>query len=149
MNNYTMGFEFLKETLQHTSFLQINFIVALIFIIITLLIITRDIEKWKLLALPVSILWEIIGVPVHLLILISAGIMFAIEILSLTQIGNLAEALTKTFTKSSENKQQTMMTNLKTALKSKTEENRLNKKLARGYKKTKKAVKMLNLPGVK
>lgn len=89
------GFELLNNTFTNTSIVNINWIVSIIFVIFTLLIITRDVNKWKTLALPVTILWHIIGIKPSFILYAITGIIFIVNILSIELIGNILEVINK------------------------------------------------------
>jgi hypothetical protein len=97
------GFELLTSALADTTIFNISWIISLIFVFFTLLIITRDVNKWKSLAFPVTILWHIVGITPSFLFYILTGMIFVIDALSLQAIGNVLGAVVNT-TKEATNK---------------------------------------------
>ena len=87
------GFGLLNSVLTDTLVFNISWIISIVFVFFTLLIITRDINKWKTLAFPVTILWHIVGITPSFLFYIVTGIMFIVDALSLETIGNVLGAI--------------------------------------------------------
>lgn len=83
-----------KEVILGTNILGVEWIISIIIVIITLALITLNLQKWKTLALPVTVGWYIIGITPSYLWLIGTGIIFVIETLSIKVLGNTIEAIT-------------------------------------------------------
>lgn len=86
---YTPDYSLITEGFTYTWISGTKLIIPLILILLVMVFITRDVEKWKILALPVAILIRIMGVPTSILILIGAGIIFVIEVASTQVVGNI------------------------------------------------------------
>lgn len=83
------GFDLIKNAIINTHILGIDWIISIPIIIITLLIITREYNKWKTLALPVMIGWHIIGIPQSVILYLVSSMLLAVDTMSLTQLGEL------------------------------------------------------------
>ena len=90
---YTPDFTAIKEAMTQTWSLGAEWVIPIIIGLLVMALITKDIEKWKILALPIFTLQRIMGMPVHFLLMTIAGGLFALEVLSTQTIGNI---LTKT-----------------------------------------------------
>lgn len=91
--NITTGLELLKNSVENITIFGISDIAPTALIPIICVMITRDIQKWKILAFPVTILLHIIGIEQNLLVMIIAGMMFVIENVSLQLIGELLDVV--------------------------------------------------------
>lgn len=86
---YTPDFTAIKEALTQTWTLGTEWLIPLVIAILVMAVLTRDTDKWKILALPIFVLERIIGIPVHFVLMSVAGIIFVIEALSTQVVGNL------------------------------------------------------------
>lgn len=93
---YNVTTQLFSETLTNTNYLNADWLIPLILIVITLAMITRRISDWVTLSFPISIMYSALGLRVHLLILTFTAVMFAVRVLStelLTQavsyVGNI------------------------------------------------------------
>lgn len=98
MPNETLAYDLIKNSFIHTNIAGAEWIIPLIMIVVSLFIITRDIEEWKTLGFLVSVTLYTAGLRVHILILVGTGIIFAINSLSLTMIGNTIGAVSRSIT---------------------------------------------------
>ena len=89
------NFDLFTEAFTETWVVGTYWVIPLILVFITLLIITRDFEKWKILAFPVCVMWTVAGVPISPIILVITAIVCAIEALSIQVIGNKIMAFRK------------------------------------------------------
>lgn len=89
------GYDFLTEMFQNTLVFNLEWLVATIVIIITLVLISRITSNWKILAYPVTIMWDIAGLKPNMLIYIITAILFVINALSLETIGSVLGKFTK------------------------------------------------------
>lgn len=89
------GFELISNVFTRTTVFGIDWIIPTIVIILTLIIITRDVNKWKTLALPVSAAWYIIGLKTSPVILVGAGLVMIMELISIETLGNLLDTVTE------------------------------------------------------
>ena len=96
---YTPDFSLFESGYGLTRVLAIEWIVPLILTFLAMAFITRDVEKWKILALPMMTLMFIFGLPVSPFLLMLAGLVFVIEIISTQVLGNTIEFLRKRVTK--------------------------------------------------
>lgn len=86
---YTPDFTAIKEALTQTWTLGTEWIIPLVIALLVMAVITKDTDKWKILALPVFALERIIGMPVHFILITIAGILFVVETMSTQVVGNL------------------------------------------------------------
>lgn len=77
-----------------TSFFGADWLLALIIIGLSMLLVTRDLNDWKTLALPMSLMWMLAGLHVNLLIIITTSIFFAIDVLSTKTLGTVLSSVT-------------------------------------------------------
>lgn len=91
----SVAYTWLSDVFQPNLF-QIDWLVTLIFIILTMLLITRDFQKWQILFLPVTIFWHILGLQPSIIIYAIGAIMFAVHALSLEILGQLVQGVGKT-----------------------------------------------------
>lgn len=114
------------QTFQQTSIFGFVELISIPIIIISLALITRDLQKWKTLAFPVAVGWYISGIRMHFLILIILALMFIIEVISLQTLGNILDTITTRATTGIKNmKEDKTITRLKAKTKSKIETNML------------------------
>lgn len=92
-SNITVAYDMLKGSITQVNVFGISWIIPTIIIVITLVLITRDIQKWKILTLPVSILYYLVGIKTSWVIMFAAAIIFAVESLSIQAIGNIADII--------------------------------------------------------
>jgi len=95
---YTPDWSYMTDAFKNTYILGSGWILPLIMTFIVIIMITRDINKWKILMFPFLVLWNIIGIPVNLVIMIFAGLVFVIEALSTEMGGNLLTSITEKIT---------------------------------------------------
>lgn len=88
----TVDFSLFTSLFSHSTFFGLSWFVALLITMISLPMITKDPEKWKVLFLPVSLCWLIAGVNVHVIMLIIATLIFVQESIGLQTIGNVAKS---------------------------------------------------------
>lgn len=77
------GIELFKSAYLDTTIFSVDFILPTIIILLSLLFITREINAWKTLALPVSFAWLTAGVQTTFLFYVVATIIFVIDTMSL------------------------------------------------------------------
>lgn len=87
------GYQLLKDVLLNTIVFDVTWLASIILTGLTLLILTRDWQKWKTLAFPVMMGWHIAGVPPFIIAYIASGIVFAIESFSLQTITGLLSTI--------------------------------------------------------
>ena len=85
------GFDFIKDAFINTNLFGADWIIPLATIFMTLLLITRDYENWKVLAFPVGTAYQIIGLHVGFIILAIAGTIFVISSGSVKVLGSIAQ----------------------------------------------------------
>lgn len=108
----TQGFELLSSAVTDTFVFNISWLISIVFVFFTLLIITRDTNKWKGLAFPVTILWHVVGITPSFLFYILTGIVFIIDALSINTIGNVISAIVTGTKKVSGNPERTKVKNM-------------------------------------
>lgn len=91
--NITVAYSLLKESIVNTSPFGLDWLLPTFLIIIICVTITRDINKWKIMAFPVSILLGIIGLWTAPVIIILLALVFAVETISTQTIGNVIDVL--------------------------------------------------------
>lgn len=91
--NITVGYNLLKDSITNTSVFGLDWILPTFLIVIVCIIITRDINKWKIIAFPTSILLGIAGLWTNPVIIILLGLVFAVETISTQTIGNVIDTL--------------------------------------------------------
>ena len=94
MVNMTYGL--FTDTFVNTHIAGVSWIAPLLVIIFSLLLITRDFDKWKLLALNVIIGWSIVGLHVSFALWIFAVILFVVEGISLQILGSMIGKVSET-----------------------------------------------------
>ena len=77
------------QTFQQTTLLGVDWLVSIPIILISLALITRDMESWKSMAFVMAVAWSSVGIHVNAIILIITGIMFVIDTLSIQIITNI------------------------------------------------------------
>lgn len=87
------GLTLLGHIVQDMTVFNITWVLSLVATFLTLLIITRDVNKWKELLFPVMTGWYIAGLPPFFLLFIFAAIMYGIETLSIQLIGQVVNAI--------------------------------------------------------
>jgi len=92
---YTADWSYMTDAFQNTYILGSGWLLPSILTFVIMILITKDINKWKVMALPLMVIWIIIGIKVHLAILILAGIIFVIEALSTEMGGSILESITE------------------------------------------------------
>lgn len=94
---HTLGFELIRETILNTSVFGIGWLIPIALSGLSIWLITRDINKWKILAFPVLTGWYISGLRSGTLfdsvILVAAAAMFVIEAMSIEGLGRLASTI--------------------------------------------------------
>lgn len=93
---YDPDFSYVQEIFKYTYTFGLAWLVPLALMFLAMLVITRDTEKWKIMAFPMSILFWAMGMngsAMWLLIMIIAGVIFVIEALSTQVIGNIIQSV--------------------------------------------------------
>lgn len=90
---YDLNHTLWQTTFTDTSIFGLTWLIAIPVILLTLVLITRQTEKWKTLAFPVAMIWHIAGLEVHQLLFIILGIMFVIDSISLEVLGQSLEVI--------------------------------------------------------
>lgn len=85
----TPDFSVFTEVFTETWTFGTEWLIPLALAIVSMALITKDIQKWKVLFFPIIVLLRIIGIPVHFLIIIIAGVLFVVEALSTQVVGDL------------------------------------------------------------
>lgn len=101
--NYTaeIGTESIKNAFQVNFIQGFEWIPILILTYISILLVTRELQKQKILALPMYLAWGAIGIPTHYIITIILALFYIIETGAVTIIGNvIGKALTPAFKES-------------------------------------------------
>lgn len=93
--NITLGTQTMQESLNGTNIIGTQWIIPIIIIFLTLLLITRETNRWLYLAFPVSIMWRTAQLKVHMLIIAIAGLFFVTKLIQDDIIGTLAKAIEK------------------------------------------------------
>lgn len=88
------GTGMIANAFQQTEILGLGTLIHATIIIISLVAITRNTEKWGQLALPVAIAWTIAGIPTNIIILIPLIIISVIDALGVKMGINMLKAST-------------------------------------------------------
>lgn len=89
VSTITDGFNYFgNATGGNISLFGQNWIISIIILFLTLIILTREYEKWKGLALPVSLAWWVGGIKPNMVILLATGVIFVIDALSIQVIND-------------------------------------------------------------
>lgn len=93
-----LGYALLHSIFQETIFFNVTWLISIALTGLTLLLISRDPEDWKKLALPVMTGWHIVGIAPFIVVYLATGIFFITSHLGTHVIGQLLTAfrLTKT-----------------------------------------------------
>ena len=98
--NYTfqLGADTIKDMVNHTSLLGDFNIIPIFIIILTILILTRDISRMQVVAFPVALLWNTVGLRVPMYILVLTALLLIMQIIGSTTMTTVIEAIkTRTF----------------------------------------------------
>lgn len=87
------GINYLSGVFTGTTIFGLEWILSLILTLLTLLILTREYNKWRELALPVMIIWHIVGITPNLLMYLGAGIIYVIDKVSIQTLGSVISAI--------------------------------------------------------
>lgn len=83
------GYDLAKAVFLDTVIFDITWAISALVTFLVLLLLTKEISKWKSLAFPVMVLIHIAGIPPFILLYVASAIIFAIENLSIQTIGAL------------------------------------------------------------
>lgn len=98
-----LGFDIVKETFTQTTIFGIDwFITALVTIIAIALIAGKNWNDYKTLLLPVTIGLHVIGLTPSLIQYVIGALLLVMETMSLEMLGNIAETITKGYTRTTE-----------------------------------------------
>lgn len=97
------GINLLKDTFTNVDIGGFTPFIGITILAIILVLITRDVNKWKLLAFPINIILMQIGIYIPIYVTIITGIIFVITLLSTETIGKTIKATTKAITEKIEN----------------------------------------------
>lgn len=89
---YTPDLSLFTEAFTQTGIRGLNWIIPVFIIFLTMILITRDPNKWKILLLPTTIAWRVAGLQSHYLLVIIGVILFVQESLSLEILGQVITA---------------------------------------------------------
>lgn len=99
MGIYTPDLSLFQQAFTYTEVYGMNWVIPSILVFLTLIMITRDYNRWKILALPTLLAWKIAGLPTSIVLLIIATIVYVQESLNLEVFGNFLTATTETSSK--------------------------------------------------
>lgn len=97
--NMTIGTEFFNNVFNNTIFFGSEYIITGVILIMTLAIITRDIDDWKILFLPVYIGWMQMGMHMSYAFFIIALVLFVLESLSMKAMSSVITGVMSSFGK--------------------------------------------------
>lgn len=91
---YTADWGLITNALQLSNIAGASWVVPLIIVFLIMLIITRDVEKWKIMAFPIMAGLKVVGIPrdypmVWLLFIMLAGIIFVMESMAHQVLGKV------------------------------------------------------------
>lgn len=90
-----LGYNFISTVFLDTYIFNLSWLTSAFLVLLTMAILTRDYGQWKSLAFPVMVGWHIAGVTPFIGLYVIAGIMFAIENLSLNVVTGLATVVSQ------------------------------------------------------
>lgn len=90
-----LGFTLFKTVFENSVYFNIEWLMSLVLTGLTLLILTRDTQKWAQWAFPVMVMWHIAGISPFIVIYIASAIAFGISTLSLQTISALLNTTTE------------------------------------------------------
>lgn len=90
-----IDYTFFTTALRDTIYFNISWLFNLVATGITLLIITKDVERWKTLAFPITVAWHIAGLAPSILVYFATALMFVITNLSMKTIGNIVSTINR------------------------------------------------------
>lgn len=85
----TPDFSAITDLFTNTVTLGTAWLIPIALTLILMAFVTKDVEKWKTLALPILVLQTVIGIPVHFLLLAGAGVLFVVETMSTQVVGRV------------------------------------------------------------
>lgn len=83
------GVAIITESFNNTNVFGTSLVIPLLVMIITLVLITRNIKEWKALALPLAVAYAIAGLKISFLIYLVAIFLFVIEVISIESIDEI------------------------------------------------------------
>lgn len=86
------GFTFVTDIINGISIAGIE-IMPILIPIISLILITRDLEKWKRMAFPIFLLWKVAGLNVPYYILLGTGFILTLSLFEKANIGELLSSI--------------------------------------------------------
>ena len=95
----TLDWGLFRDAFTNLNIFGVEFIVSLILLMITMMFITREPSKWKVLPFPLLVSFRIIGIEISMAILLLAGFIFLIEALSIQMLGQIVQGITSTVTR--------------------------------------------------
>ena len=92
------GFEFVKDAFVDMHWFGAEWVIPLMVIFMSMVLITRDKEEWKVLFFPMCVGWLIAGLRPSYVLVFLGGVVFVVNELSLRVLGNVLSS-TKIFGK--------------------------------------------------
>lgn len=149
MGIYTPSYELFKQAFTLTPINGVTWIIPMMILIITLILITRKPNHWKILALPTILMYRTIGLnfdPLSYPLIGIAGILFVQESLGMEIMGNVITATSQYTTQAIRSFGDTIRTNLSTTERQKARQQKYQNQLLvkgllaenKGYKPTQK-----------
>lgn len=83
------------EIFTYTYIAGVRWLLPIMLTLIACLLISRDMEKWKIMAFPLLVMQKLMGIDVHFILLSATAILFVIEALSTEFVGNILLASKK------------------------------------------------------
>lgn len=83
------GYEIVTSVFQNTLVFNIEWIISLALLFVSLILITKDYNQWKKLSLPVIVGWYICGITPNYLILVISAMLFVVDTLSIQSLGQI------------------------------------------------------------
>lgn len=93
--NVTVAWSEISDAFHGTSFLGAQAVLGAFVILLTLILITRNTNRWKQLLLPVAIGWSVVGLEISIIIYIIGAILMAIDALTPQTMSNVMRAVTQ------------------------------------------------------
>lgn len=83
------AYSILGNAFENTMVFNIGWIISLAITAISLVLITRNSQKWRILAFPVMLGWHVAGIAPNFIIYLASALMFAIEGISIQTLGDI------------------------------------------------------------
>ena len=84
--NETYAIQLLSDVFNNSSYFNIDGLIIVLLAVLSMALISRSFDQWKVLALPVTVMWDAAGITPHFLWYALTMIMFVPQVISTEQI---------------------------------------------------------------